>query len=130
MDKKCEETEAFYRFNPKQAHKRIKELKRKEFTNSSGIIKDKDETISFEENDIKRRWLEYVKELYDEPNRFAPLLSFKEPTTFRPNIYYKFKPLQWQILKLPFFKLHKSAICRKTNSFGTFWLFFLISMVL
>ena len=28
------------------------------------------------------------------------------------------------------FKLHKSAICRKTNFFGTFWLFFLISMVI
>ena len=33
----------------------------------------------FEENDIKRRWLEYVKELYDEPNKSAPPLSFKEP---------------------------------------------------
>ena len=28
------------------------------------------------------------------------------------------------------FKLHKSAICRKTNIFGTFWIFFLISMVI
>ena len=41
LDKKCEETDALYRFNPKQAHKRIKKLKRKKFTNSSGIIKDK-----------------------------------------------------------------------------------------
>ena len=79
LDKKCEETEALYRFNPKQVHKRIKELKRKKFTNSSGIIKDKDGTILFEENDIKRRWLEYVQELYDEPNRSAPPLYFKEP---------------------------------------------------
>ena len=61
LDKKCEETEALYRFNPKQAHKHIKELKRKIFTNSPGIIKDKDGTILFEENDIKRRWLEYVR---------------------------------------------------------------------
>ena len=79
LDKKCEETEALYRFIPKQAHKRIKELKRKKFTNSSGIIKDKDGTILSEENDIKRRWLEYVKELCDEPNRSAPPLYFKEP---------------------------------------------------
>ena len=79
LDKKCEETEALYRFNPKQAHKRIKELKRKIFTNLSGIIKDKDGTILFEENDIKRRWLEYVKELYDEPNRSVLPLYFKEP---------------------------------------------------
>ena len=79
LDKKCEETEALYRFNPKQAHKRIKELKRKIFTNLSGIIKDKDGTILFEKNDIKRRWLEYVKELYDEPNRSVLPLYFKEP---------------------------------------------------
>ena len=79
LDKKCEKTEALYRFNPKQAHKRIKELKRKKFTNLSGIIKDKDGTILFEENDIKRRWLEYVKELYDEPNRSVAPLYFKEP---------------------------------------------------
>ena len=79
VDKKCEETEALYRFNPKQAHKRIKELKRKKFTNLSGIIKDKDGTILFEKNDIKRRWLEYVKELYDEPNRSVLPLYFKEP---------------------------------------------------
>ena len=37
------------------------------------------ETILFEENDIKRRWLEYVIELYDEPNRSAPPLYFKAP---------------------------------------------------
>ena len=55
LDKKCKETEAFYRLNPKQPHKSIKELKHKKFTNSSGIIKDKDGTILFEENDIKRR---------------------------------------------------------------------------
>ena len=79
LDKKCEETEALYRFNPKQAHKRIKELKRKKFTNSSEITKYKDGTILFEENDIKSRWLKYVKELYDAPNRSAPLLYFKEP---------------------------------------------------
>ena len=79
MDKKCKETETLYRFNPKQAHKRIIELKRKKFTNSSGIIMDKDGTILFEENDIKRRWLEYVKEIYDEPNRSVPPLYIKEP---------------------------------------------------
>ena len=78
LDKNCEETEALYRFNPKQAHKRIKELKLKKFTNSSGIIKDEDGTILFEENDINY-WLEYVKKLYDEPNRSAPSLHFKEP---------------------------------------------------
>ena len=66
-------------FNLKQAHKRIKELKHKKFTNSSGIIKNKDGTILFKENDIKRRWLEYVKGLYDEPNRSAPPSHFKEP---------------------------------------------------
>ena len=55
LDKECEETEALYRFNPKQAYKRIKELKRKKFTNLSGIIEDKNGTILFEENDIKRR---------------------------------------------------------------------------
>ena len=81
LEKKCEETEALHRFNPKQAHKHTKELKRKKFTNSSGIIQDKVGTILFEENDIKRRWLEYVKELYDKPNtcRSAPSLYFKEP---------------------------------------------------
>ena len=79
LDKKCEETEALYRFNPKQADKPIKELKCEKFTNLSGIIKDKDRTILFEENVIKRHWLDYVKELYDEPNRSAPPLHFKEP---------------------------------------------------
>ena len=78
LDKKCDET-ALYRFNHKRAHKRIKELKRKKFTNSSGIIKDKDGTILFEENDIKRCWLEYVIELYGKPNRSASPLYFKEP---------------------------------------------------
>ena len=33
----------------------------------------------FEENDIKRRRLVYVKELYDEPNKSAPPLYCKEP---------------------------------------------------
>ena len=80
LDKKCDETEALYRFNPKQTHKRIKELKRKKITNSSGIIKDKDGTILFEENDIKRCWLEYVIELYGKPNRSAPPLYFKKPS--------------------------------------------------
>ena len=63
-----------------------------------------------------------------------PIRGKRVKTTSRRNIYYKFKPLQWhvfcKILKLPFFKLYKSAICGKTNSFGTFWLFFLMSMVL
>ena len=86
LDKKCEETEAPYRFNPKQAHKRNKELKCKKFTNSSGIIKDKDGTILFNENDIKRRWLEYVKDLYDELNRSAPPLYFNGPTILKSEI--------------------------------------------
>ena len=33
----------------------------------------------FEENDIKRRWLKYVIELYDELNRSAAPLYFKKP---------------------------------------------------
>ena len=45
LDKKCDETEALYRFNCKQTRRRIKELKRKKLTNSSEIIKNKDGTI-------------------------------------------------------------------------------------
>ena len=33
----------------------------------------------FEENNTKRHWLEYVKGLYDYPNRSVPPLYFKEP---------------------------------------------------
>ena len=90
LDKKCDDIEALYQFNPKQAHKRMKKLKRKKFTNSSGVIKDKNGTILFEENGIKRRWLEYVKELYDEAQRSAPSLYFKEslngPTILKSEI--------------------------------------------
>ena len=54
-------------------------MKRIKFTSSSGIIKDKNRIILFEEYDIKRSWLEYVKELYDKPNRSPLPLYFKEP---------------------------------------------------
>ena len=44
----------------------------------------------FEENDIKCRWLEYLKELYDDPNRSTRSLYFEEssngPTILKSKI--------------------------------------------
>ena len=54
--------------NPAEAHRRKKDITEKKRSScKTCLIKDKNGTLLIENNDVKERWLQYTKELYDHP---------------------------------------------------------------
>ena len=67
-------------------HQRIREISSKKYCKTTtGCIKDKNGNILFEEQTIKQRWTEYIKELYDNPEKGGKPIKFNNNLS-RPEI--------------------------------------------
>ena len=61
------------RHNSRLLHKKVKDLvdRRKRIKSNSGCIRDKTGKLLFEQQEIEKRWVEYISELYDDEQRGA-----------------------------------------------------------
>jgi len=76
----CEEAEKLYNISPREAHKQIKNITGKFKTkNQTGCLKDKNGNILMEEQEILKRWHDYIEELYDDTERPDKPFKFSEP---------------------------------------------------
>ena len=75
--KQCDEIEKLEnQHKTKEMHDKIKEVTGgKKRTRGSECIKDKDGNILFEEEEVKRRWEEYVGELFDDNRGDVPTIE-------------------------------------------------------
>ena len=74
FNERCDEImELEKNHNSRELHRRVKDLtgKNKKSTDS-GCIKDKDGNMLFDKEEVEKRWTEYIRELYDDPNRADP----------------------------------------------------------
>ena len=77
LAEKCKIIEKSYNSNPKVAHQKIREISSKKYyKTTTGCIKDKNGNTLFEEQTIKQRWTEYIKKLYDDPERGGKPIKF------------------------------------------------------
>lgn len=67
-NKECEEIESLEQTNQsRELHKRIKELTGcRKNNHRTGCIKSRDGNILFDQEEIQKRWVEYIGELYDD----------------------------------------------------------------
>jgi len=65
LNKQCDELEQHHQSDMKTFHRKIKELSGKNKGIAGGCIKSKEGNIIMEEEKIRERWTEYIKELYD-----------------------------------------------------------------
>ena len=81
LEEKCEEIEERLLVNPAEAHKRIKELSGKQRNSRrTHMIKDENGLLLLESSEVKDRWQQYTKNLYDYPNRSESMpFVFEEP---------------------------------------------------
>ena len=80
LNEQCREVEDLERqFRTKEMHQKVKQITNKSKTDTnSGCIKDKYSNILFDKDKIAERWVEYIKELYDD-NR-EPMPQFTTAT--------------------------------------------------
>ena len=77
LTEKCKVIEKSYNSNPKVVHQRIRKISSKKYyKTTTGCIKDKNGNILFEEQTIKQLWVEYIRELYDDPERGGKPIKF------------------------------------------------------
>ena len=86
MEVKCNEIEERLLVNPAEAHERIKELSVKQRnTRRTSMIKDENGLLLLESSEFKKRWQQYTKKLYDDPNRSeSKPFVFDQPLTGPP----------------------------------------------
>ena len=73
LNKKCEEVEQLEKeHKPREQHKKVKELTNRKSRPPSSAIKDKAGEILFEPEDIQKRWMEYMEELFDDERGEMP----------------------------------------------------------
>ena len=67
----CDEiTELEKSHKSKEMHRIVKKVTGKnKKAEDSGCIKDEDGNMLFEKSDVEKRWTQYIKDLYDDPNR-------------------------------------------------------------
>ena len=76
----CQEVEKLYNISPREAHEHIKTITGKFKTrNKTGCLTDKNGDILMEEQDILKRWHDYIEELYEDPERPEKPFKFSEP---------------------------------------------------
>ena len=80
LNEQCREIEDLERqFRTKEMHQKVKQITNKSKTNTNmGCIKDRNGNILFDKEKIAERWVEYIKELYDD-NR-DPMPQFTTAT--------------------------------------------------
>jgi len=82
LNKKCAELEQLVNVNSKVALMKMEETTSKKTCNTApGCLKDKNGEMLFEDEDLKRRWKEYIAELYGNPDRGFQPFSFEESLT-------------------------------------------------
>ena len=71
---------------PTEVHKRIKELSgTQRNSRRTSMIKDDNGLLLLESSEVKERWQQYTKKLYDDPNRSESMpFLFEEPLTGLP----------------------------------------------
>ena len=80
LNEECREVEDLERqFRTKEMHQKVKQITNKSKTNTNmGCIKDRNGNILFDKEKIAERWIEYLKELYD--NNREPMPQFTTST--------------------------------------------------
>ena len=67
LNEQCKEIESLEKqHKTKEMHDKVKELTKKCTLKSGGSIADKYGKILFDQEEIVKRWVEYIKELYDD----------------------------------------------------------------
>ena len=67
LNEQCEETESLKKqHKTKEMYDKVKELTKKCTQKGGGSITDKNGKILFDQKEIAKRWVEYIKELYDD----------------------------------------------------------------
>ena len=79
LGKQCEDVEKLKRQHElKELHVKVKELTGKRKKEESTCIKDKEGNILFDKEDIEKRWIEYIQQLYDEDRGGSPAFNKDE----------------------------------------------------
>ena len=66
LNEQCSEMERMKLTNPKEMYDRIKALSGRNSQTCSGCIKAKDGRILVDDEDIMKRWSEYIAELFED----------------------------------------------------------------
>lgn len=95
----CDEIEKLDKcHNSREMHQKIKQLtnKGKRLSNEQSCIKDKEGNILFEKQDINNRWTEYIRELYDDPNRqeYAETEADEGPAILREEVKFTIRKMK------------------------------------
>ena len=72
LNEQCEEIESLEKQYKKKMYDNVKELTKKCTRKGGGSITDKNGKILFDQEEIATRWVEYVKELYDDDQEPMP----------------------------------------------------------
>ena len=74
----CKEVEDLEKSHKmREMHKKVKEItdRKRGIKTSSGCIKDRNGRVLFDKKEVAKRWVEYIKELYEDENRSDSLNS-------------------------------------------------------
>ena len=74
LHEQCREVENLERqFIKKEMHQKVKQITNKSQTNTNmGCIKDRNGNILFDKEKIAERWIEYIRELYNDNREPMP----------------------------------------------------------
>ena len=73
LNEQCQEIEKLEKhYKSREMHKKVKELSLKKKSEAVGCIKDKNGNVLFGQEEIADRWVEYIKELYDDDREPMP----------------------------------------------------------
>ena len=76
LNEQCEEIESLEKqHKTKEMYDKVKELTKKCTLKGGGSITDKNGKILFDQEEIDKSWVEYIKELYDDDQ--APMSQFE-----------------------------------------------------
>ena len=78
LNERCEEIESLEKqHKTKERYDEVKELTKKCTLKGGGSITDKNEKILFGQEEIDKRWVEYIKELYDNDREPMPQFEIR-----------------------------------------------------
>ena len=69
LEQQCEEIENLEKKDVQMMYEKVKDVTNKKKQNISSCIKDEDGCVLMEPDQIKRRWTDYIKCLYSDPDR-------------------------------------------------------------
>ena len=75
LNEQCSEIERMKLTNPKEMYDRIKVLSGRNSQTCSGCIRAKDGRIFVDDEDIMKRWTEFIAELFEDDRRERPIIK-------------------------------------------------------